>query len=187
VENTGTNDETVLVESVRQGDASAFDELVRRYMRRAFSVAFHILRHREDAEDLVQEAFMTVLQKIGTFDVSRPFAPWLFRIVANRALNARKSRALRATDEIPGDTASGAASPALSLERAEVRERFGSALDELPERRQLVMRLFELEGFSSPEIAAMLDISEATVRWHLMEARKSLREALRPFRESWNE
>lgn len=187
VENTGSSDEALLVASVRQGDASAFDELVRRYMRRAFSVAWHILRHREDAEDLVQEAFMIVLQKIGSFDVSRPFGPWLFRIVANRALNARKSRALRTTDEIPADARSGEASPALALEQSELRERFENALEALPERRQLVMRLFELEGFSSPEIAGMLDVSEATVRWHLMEARKNLREALRPLKESWNE
>ena len=170
-----------LVERVRRGDAAAFDQLVTRHMRRAFGVAYRLLGQREDAEDLVQEAFMVALQRIDTFEAGRPFGPWFFRILVNRGLNARKARSLRTTEEIPDSAAAGGASPEREAERTELREGIRAALDELPERQRTVVQLFELEGFSGPEIAAILEISDATVRWHLHEARRALRRVLAPF------
>ena len=102
------DDEPALVERVRHGDPAAFDALAARYMRRAFAVAYRLLGNREDAEDLVQEAFMAVLRKIDGFERGRGFAPWFFRILVNRGLNARKARALRTTDEIPDAAAASA-------------------------------------------------------------------------------
>lgn len=174
-------EEARLVERVRRGDAAAFDQLVGRHMRRAFSVAYRLLGQREDAEDLVQEAFLAALEKIDTFQSGRPFAPWLFRILVNRGLNARKSHALRRTEEIPDFVASSGASPEREAERAELRGRLREALDELPERQRAVVELFELEGFSGPEIAEILEMPDGTVRWHLHRARRALREALAPF------
>lgn len=174
-------EDAALVERLRHGDAAAFDMLVGRYMRRAFGVAFRLLGQREDAEDLVQESFLTVLQRIDTFQPGRPFAPWFFRILVNRGLNARKARALRATDEIPETAESTWISPAREAERGELRDHVGRALDALPERQRAVVQLFELEGFSGPEIAEILEISGGTVRWHLHEARKMLRRLLSPF------
>src|SRR5690349_7949113 len=89
------NDEQDLVVRVQRGDKRAFDELARRYARRAFAVAYRILRHTQDAEDLVQDAFVAALGGIGSFDPSRPFAPWFFRIVVNRSLNASSARSTR--------------------------------------------------------------------------------------------
>jgi RNA polymerase sigma-70 factor (ECF subfamily) len=147
-------------------------------MRRAFAVAYRILGGREDAEDLVQDAFMTALTHIDDFQLGRPFAPWLLRIVANRALNARRSLALRRTEAIPTDVASAFPAPDVELERAERRERLRLALEALPERQRLIVQLFEVDGYTAPEIAAMLDLSPATVRWHAHEARRALRRAL---------
>jgi RNA polymerase sigma-70 factor, ECF subfamily len=172
------DDEHGLVERVRRGDPGAFDALVSRYMRRAFAVAYRLLGNREDAEDLVQETFMAVLRKIDSFERGRAFSPWFFRILVNRGLNARKSRALRTTDELPEHAAAAGASPERSAERAELRGRLRAALDGLPERQRVIVELFELEGFSGPEIAEILEISDGTVRWHLHEARKTLRQAL---------
>ena len=174
--------DAALVESVRAGDVAAYDELVRRHMHRAHAVAFRLLGHREDAEDLVQDAFIQALDKIDSFDPQRPFAPWFFRILTNRGLNARQSRALRTVADIPDDTASPAESPAASAERGDLRSRLRRAVAALPERQQLIVQLFEIDGWTSSEIAAALGIADGTVRWHVHEARRILREALGPLR-----
>jgi RNA polymerase sigma-70 factor, ECF subfamily len=178
------DDEAVLVERVRAGDAAAFEVLVNRYLRRAFSVAYRLLGQKEDAEDLVQEAFMAVLQRIDTFQAGRPFAPWFFRILVNRGLNARKARSLRAVDDIPDTAAHHGPSPEREAERTELGERLRSAMERLPERQRTIVQLFDLEGMAGPEIAEILEISDGTVRWHLHEARKTLRQALAPYARS---
>lgn len=119
-----------------------------------------------------------MLRKIDQYQRGRPFAPWFFRLLVNRGLNARKARALRATDPVPADAPADGASPERQAERAELRGRLARAMDALPERQRVVVELFELEGFSGAEIAAILEISPGTVRWHLHEARAALRHAL---------
>jgi RNA polymerase sigma-70 factor, ECF subfamily len=166
---------------VQQGDSRAFDELVARHMKRAFAVAFRLLGQAEDSEDLVQEAFMVSLQKIDTYDAQRDFGPWFYRILVNRCLNARKSRSRRATVDIPIEATSSGPSPLLETERSELRQHLERAMQELPERQRTIVSMFDLEGFSSPEIAEVLGISDGTVRWHLHQARRVLREALEPF------
>ena len=173
-------DEAELIGRVRARDPKAFDELVRRYLRRAFSVAYHVMQHREDAEDLVQDAFIAVLEQIDRYDPERPFAPWFFRIVVNRGLNARKSRRVRQTEPVPEGTASSGANPEVLAERAELYARLRAAVAALPERHRLIVRLVELEGFSTAEVAQMLDLSPSTVRWYLHEARHRLRGSLAP-------
>lgn len=171
------SDET-LAERVKRGDAGAFDELTIRHMQRAFRVAYRLLGHREDAEDLVQEVFLLVLERIDSFQPGRSFSPWFFRILINRGLNARKSRALRRTDEVPDDAPALTVAPDRAAEQLEARERLRAAMDRLPETQQTVVRLFELEGFSGREIAEILELPDGTVRWHLHQARRALRKAL---------
>jgi RNA polymerase sigma-70 factor, ECF subfamily len=170
-----------LARLVQSGDADAFDTLVSRHMQRAFGVAMRLLGQREDAEDLVQDAFLAALEKIDSFDTQRDFAPWFYRILVNRCLNARKSRARRSTVDVPIDAATGDASPLLETERSELRTHLKRALSHLPERQRTIVTMFDLEGFSSPEISEVLGISDGTVRWHLHQARRVLREALEPF------
>jgi RNA polymerase sigma-70 factor (ECF subfamily) len=177
-------DEEALIERARGGDARAFDELVRRYMARAFRIAYRLLGHREDAEDLVQDAFIRALEKLDTFERGRPFAPWFFRLLTNRGLNARKARALRQTSEVPDAAVAGGESPAESAERADLRERLRVALAALPPKQRMIVQMFEVEGRSSTEIAAALGMAEGTVRWHAHQARKVLRAALAPLQQS---
>jgi RNA polymerase sigma-70 factor (ECF subfamily) len=166
---------------VQQGNAAAFDKLVGRHMQKAFGVAFRLLGQREDAEDLVQESFLAALQKIDSFDTQREFSPWFYRILVNRCLNARKSRGRRSTVDLPSEVASNVASPLLQTERSELKSHLRRAMELLPERQRTIVNMFDLEGFSSPEIASVLGISDGTVRWHLHQARRVLREALEPF------
>ena len=174
-------DDSELVERVRGGNAAAFDLLVNRHMKRAFAVAYRLLGQREDAEDLVQEAFIAALEKIDTFQSGRAFAPWFYRILVNRGLNARKSRSLRRMEELPTDISDHAHSPLREAERSELRDQLGIALATLPPRQRAVVELFEVEGFSSLEIAEIMELSDGTVRWHLHQARGKLREVLAPF------
>jgi len=177
--------EAAAIVRVQGGDTAAFDLLVRRYMRPAFAVAYRVLGHREDAEDVVQEAFLAALANIRTFDTSRRFGPWLYRIVVTRGLNFRKSRSRRTTEALDdAGVASGAPGPAAAAEHSGLRATIAAALGRLPERQRMVVQLFELDGFSGAEIAAMLGISPGTVRWYLHEARQALRGMLAHLQES---
>ncbi len=172
-----------LVERVRAGDAEAYGELVRRHMRRAFSIAYRILEHREDAEDVVQEAFLRALERFGSLEPRRPFAPWMYRIVVNGALNYRRARSVRRTEAIPEDVRADGTPPDGAAERAELRRRLKQATASLPERQRTIVQLVELEGFTSAEAAEIMGLSDGTVRWHLHQARRTLREALAPLLE----
>lgn len=172
--------DAAFIARIRNGDRSAFDGLVHAYMRQAFAVAYRVVGHREDAEDLVQEAFLAAYQHLDSFDVARPFGPWLMRIVANRGANLRRSRTRRETeDEVDG--VSTAPSALDDAERKEARVVLTRALATLSERQRMIVTLFDVDEMTSTEIGDMLDISAGTVRWHLHEARRALRAALTGF------
>lgn len=170
--------DALLVGRVLRGDADAYGVLVSRHMRRAFAVAYRILEHREDAEDVVQDALIRALERLDQLDRSRPFRPWLLRIVVNVALNHRRARGIRATRPIPDATAAGDALPDRAAEDAELRARLQDALDALPERQRTIVQLVDLEGLTSAEVGDVVELSPGTVRWHLYQARKTLRAAL---------
>jgi RNA polymerase sigma-70 factor, ECF subfamily len=172
-----------LVERVLHGDAAAFGELVSRHMRSAFAIAWRILEHREDAEDTVQDAFIRALEGIRSLDTGRGFRPWFLRIVVNQALNARRSRSVRATEPMPPDVVATTQSPERAAERAALRTELRSALAGLPKRQRLIVQLADLEGLNSSEIAEILDVPAGTVRWHLHQARRTLRTVLAPVKE----
>lgn len=177
---TVPDDELELVLRIQRGDRAAFDELARRYARRAFAVAYRILRQTQDAEDLVQDAFIAALDAINSFDSTRPFGPWFFKIVVNRSLNAASARSTRERHVSVihlwnHDAGQVDFDPA---ERSEIRARFQAAIAMLPRHRRLIVELSDVDGRSSTEIGEMLDLPRGTVRWHLHQARKTLRETL---------
>jgi RNA polymerase sigma-70 factor, ECF subfamily len=176
-------DDRELIALVQGGDRDAFDILVRRYMRPARIVASRLLRNEADAEDAVQDAFIRALDRLSLFDNSRPFGPWFFRLLSNVAVNARRARTVRETDPEPFDAVSTFSRPDQDVERDEITTRFTAALQSLPERQRLIVVLFEVDGFSTVEIAGQLDIAPETVRWHLHQARKVLRQLLAPLRD----
>ena len=169
-----------LVARVRAGDRAAFDAIVNQYMRQAFQLAYRVVGHREDAEDLVQDSFLAAYQYLDSYDATRPFGPWLMRIVLNRGANLRRSRARRET-EPEVDAVSPAPSGLEDSERAEARVMLNRALGTLSERQRRIVTLFDVDGMTSTEIGDMLDLSAGTVRWHLHEARRTLRGALSSF------
>ena len=180
--NDASQEERELLARVRNGEREAFGRIVELYLPRAMALAMRLLRHREDAEDLVQDAFLAALQHIDSFDLARPFWPWLSRIIVNRGLDAAASRSTRTTELLDDDLSDTRSSPADAAERGEIRDEFRRTLAALPERRRLVVQLFEVDGYSVAEIAKLLDSSPATIRWHLHMARRQLRNALAPLR-----
>ncbi len=180
-------EEAALITRVQRGDQAAFDALARRYSARAFAVAYRVLRQRQDAEDLVQDAFLVALDKIATYDATRPFAPWFLRIVFTRGLNERKARAARerrvqAVDSSELESRSSGAGwggrADADTYRHEIRRRFNEALQGLSERRRLIVQLADVDGMTGDDIADIVGLPSGTVRWHLHEARRTLRQAL---------
>lgn len=176
--------EQCLIERARVGDAEAFGALVECYLPRALRLALRLLRQREDAEDLVQDAFLSALRHIDTFDPHRPFWPWLSRIIVNRGIDLSAARSIRVTSELTPDLADGGESPSAGAERDDIFSRVRRAMSALPPRRRLVVELFELDGLTVAEIARTLETAPATVRWHLHVARRQLRQALQSLREA---
>lgn len=170
-----------LIERARHGETDAFGELVTRYLPRAMAVAFRVVHHREDAEDLVQDAFLAALRHLDDFDTARPFWPWLSRIIVNRGLDVIASRSTRTTAALDDDVQDLTVDTAGDAERDDLRAQFRQALVALPPRRRLVIELFEVEGLTVAEIAGALHTAPATVRWHLHAARRQLRGALEHF------
>jgi RNA polymerase sigma-70 factor (ECF subfamily) len=175
--------DAALVTRARAGDTTAFDALVTAYMRQAFQMAFRVVGHREDAEDLVQESFLAAYQYLDSFDVERPFGPWLNRIVLNRGANLRRSRTRRQT-EPEEDAVSPAPSALEESARTETREQLTRALATLSERQRLIVTLFDVDGLTSTEIGERMELAPGTVRWHLHEARRVLRGALSSYFEA---
>jgi RNA polymerase sigma-70 factor, ECF subfamily len=168
---------------VQDGDSDAFDLLVRRYMSRAQVVARRLMQDPDDADDLVQDAFLRALDRIGTFDVTRAFGPWFTRLLVNLGLDQRRRQRVRRTEPHDPETFAGGVSPDREVERAELKDSLGKALEALPARQRLIVTLFEIDGHSTEEVATMLEVSQVTIRWHLHQARRTLREALKGWAE----
>jgi RNA polymerase sigma-70 factor (ECF subfamily) len=170
--------ESVLLQRVKAGDKAAFGQMVDRHIARAYALSLRIMRHREDAEDVVQDAFAAALDRIDSHDAGRPFWPWFSRIIVNRSLDAVRARGRRMTVAIDAAHADPTPGPAETFEQRDLMARFRTCLAELPPRRRLIVELFEIDGLSVAEIADQTGTTRATVRWHLHVSRKALRAAL---------
>lgn len=181
----GPDDVDRLAARARDGDRPAFEALVRRLVRPALAAAWEFMETREDAEDVVQDAFARTWRELGRYDPARAFAPWFFTILRNVARNARRRdrrwTLVPLTDDVAGREAHAMAPEPHPLDAMEVGGAAGrvhAALEALSPMQRACFRLTALEGFPSAEAAAMLGISDATVRVHAHRARKALRERL---------
>jgi RNA polymerase sigma-70 factor (ECF subfamily) len=175
--------EADLLARARGGSLLAFEEIVKRYERRVYGIALRIVRRHEVADDVAQEAFMRAHQALSTFDLDRPFGPWICRIAANLAINHVRSPQAREAPLPEGHAetpAPGRGALDLVLER-EAREVLERALLGLPAEQRAVFALRTFEELSYREIADALGISIGTVMSRLSRARERLREALAPY------
>jgi len=168
------------VSLVKAGDTAAYDYLVSKYSKRVISVAWGIVRNAHDAEDLAQEAFVKAFRNIDRFRTGEPFGPWIFRIVTNLSLDVMKHRTKFRHEEItPAEPAARRDAADLGATSNELATRIDRAIESLPEMQRIVARMHLVEQFDQGEIAAMLDLSDGTIRSHLSHARRKLQEQLR--------
>lgn len=167
-----------LVRRAREGDERAFGELVRRYQRAAYAVAYSVTGRHEDAEDAAQESFLVALERLEECRSPERFGGWLMTIVRNRSRNLVRREVLRETDPVPLAASSSTPTPERATELSELQELLREALDALPQVQKEIVLLHDMEGWKHREIADRIGLPSGTVRSHLHFARKALREAL---------
>ncbi len=175
--------DAALVARAIGGDSDAFDALITPLLPRALRLARRLLNDEQDAEDLVQDTCLRALDRIEQHDRQRAFGPWFMRMLVNLGLNQQKSRHVRRHQELNEFTPSTVAGPDRQVEDAETHDRFTNAVAALSARQRQVVMLHEVEGWTTTDISEELGLSPQTVRWHLHDARRTLREALDVLRD----
>ena len=171
--------EREMVIAAQEGSNEAFSGLVRVHQRRAYAIVRAIVLSHEDAEDAVQEGFLHAHRALDRFRPDQPFGAWLYRIMANAALDLVRRRKVRDADELPESIPMPFRDPAVSRE---LRERLHEALAQLTERQRAVIVMHDVEGFTHGEIGQTLGIPEGTARSDLHHARAALRRLLQNMR-----
>ncbi|MGE0790012.1 MAG: RNA polymerase sigma factor [Sandaracinaceae bacterium] len=186
-------DDRTLVARVQEGDEQAFRMLFDRYHRRAYAVAYGVVKNKQDALDIVQDGFVKVHRHIGNFQGTSSFYTWLYRIIMNLAIDHVRRRKNnkgveyddgvgRDDDELAGDGALLPrlmdSNPAKTVIRRELLENIQRALDELPEYHRAVILLREVEGMSYEEMSQVLGVPKGTIMSRLFHARKKMQASL---------
>jgi RNA polymerase sigma-70 factor, ECF subfamily len=187
-----TNDDLDLVQASKNGDVTAFEQLVKRYDRKLFRIAHSVTHNREDSQDAVQEAFFKAFQNSGQFRADSQFSTWLTRITVNQSLmKLRKQRAIREVsldedfqadgDMLPMEVTDWAPNPEQLYRASELRDILIKTLRDLRPILRTVFVLHDLEGLSTDQTAEVLGSSHAAVKSRLWRARLQLRERLNPY------
>ena len=183
--------ETQLVERAREGDPSALTEIVETHQQRIYGVALRMCGNQQDAEETMQETFLSAIEALPRFEGRSQLSTWLYRIASNACLMRRRKEASRAQTVNEADTYDGDGEEELPtyfvdwsylpddvvLDR-ELQEFLERAILQLPPALRLTFIWRELEGLSTAETAAALEISEGAVKVRLHRARLKLRELL---------
>ena len=176
------------------GEAAAFDGLVRRYQRRAVAVAYRLVGDSHAAADIAQDAFVRAYRGLGSLQKPGRFGPWLMRIVTNLSLNYRRSRkaASSVSLEAAGEAVEGFRRPSdaarlatpVPSEGADVEDLSAAieqAMQQLPDKQRTALTLFSVEGMPQKEVAEIMDCSVELVKWNVFQARKAMRKMLARF------
>jgi RNA polymerase sigma-70 factor, ECF subfamily len=175
------DDDRDLVEACRRGDRAAFTVLAKRYQRPLYNAAYRLLGNVEDANDITQDVFVRVLERLDDYDPKYRFFSWIYRIAINESINAlrRKGR------EGPMDEAMlkghpGGADPESDVQNSQRLDRVQAALMRLRSQDRVVLTLRHFSDCSYQDMAEVLDLEEKTVKSRLFEARQRLSALLEP-------
>lgn len=183
------DEELSLVEACKAGDAAAFEQLVKRHSARVFSIAQHITHHREDAEDVVQDAFLKAFRNLDQFRGNSQFSTWLIRITVNESLMKLRKQRRHAEVSLEGYLQTDDSPVAFQLEdwapnpeelyrESELRAILKSELQELSTSLRVVFVLRDIQELSTEETAEVLQLTPVAVKARLWRARLRLRERL---------
>lgn len=171
------SDEGALVAATLRGDSEAFAELVRRYDRPVYHLAYRTLRDAEEARDVAQETFFKAYRSLRTFRPDKKFSTWLFSIAYHASCDRLSRRKRFSSDELQerADAGPGPEHQVIALDEA---ERLRDAIAALPEKYRAVITLYHLQGRQYEEIAQVLELPMGTVKTHLFRAKEQLRRIL---------
>lgn len=190
-------DDKGLIQRCKQGELEAFNELVARYEKLVFHVAYRLSGNYDDANDVAQEAFIRVFNSIGTFRGDANFTTWLYRIVTNVYLDERKkakSHMQTSIDDyieleensVSRQIVDDGPTPEQSVQKMERDQILQQAIMSLPEYQRVMIVLYHTQGKSYEEIAEIMNLAIGTVKSRLNRARLALKEKLLPMRELFN-
>lgn len=182
-------DDAQLILLSQQGDVQAFEELVIKYEKKVYTIAYKYMGNHEDASDLAQEAFIKAYQAIGGFRQDAAFSTWIGRIVANKCLDELRKRKRYPVDSLDDEVATEEgsvqrelpatdATPEERLEQQETAAYLQGLIDNLKPEYKAVVILREMEGYSYEEISRELDCSLGTIKSRLSRARRYLKEQI---------
>ena len=174
MDNLSINIHAQLIEKCKNGDSQAQFSLYNQYKKAMYNLAHRILNNREDAEDILQEAFVDCFRNIGSFRFESTFGAWLKKILLNRCINHLRKKKLDLTlcENLP---------PVIYEEEEEVTyetEKIFKGIEMLPDGYRIILTLYLLEGYDHSEISQILDISESTSKSQYMRAKERLRKIL---------
>lgn len=189
------SDDAELLDCLKRGDAEAIERLLAAYGDRVFRLAHGITRNEADAEEVVQDVFVTVFRKHGSFEGRSALSSWIYRITMNAALNRRRGKRQEVETSLDADLpafladghragdrayllADWSETPEAAVLSGESRAVLRRAIDGLPDHYRAVLVLRDVEGLSNEEVAAAVGDSVSSVKSRLHRARMIVREQL---------
>ncbi|WP_069649197.1 RNA polymerase sigma factor [Caloranaerobacter ferrireducens] len=179
--------EHILIKKSSEGNVDAFEELIKEYEKRAYNIAYRLLKNSEDAMDVVQEAFIKIYKSIREFKFKSSFSTWVYRIVVNTTIDfIRSKKVIYSLDEtiksekgdIKREVADYENTPEIELERKLTKELVQKSIDKLDDIHRTVIILRDIQGFSYDEISEILDCSLGTVKSRISRGRIALKEII---------
>jgi RNA polymerase sigma-70 factor (ECF subfamily) len=192
LENPATNEgseDIALVKRAQAGDASAYDQLMRKYQERVYATVYHMTSNHEDANDLTQETFIKAYKVISSFKGDSSFYTWVYRIAVNKTINflkQRKSRVHMSLNDLDFNAEHDPdlvqlisdKTPRRAINLSELQEKLNEAMQKLSDVHRLVVTLHDVQGLSHDEIGEIMDCNVGTVRSRLFYARQQLQAIL---------
>jgi len=172
-----------LAAAVAAGDAASFEQLVKKYERPVLNTIYRYVGDKAAAEDVAQEVFLKVWNRIKTFQSKSTFSTWLYRVVANQCLNFRDRQARRRAEPLSDSLPDGRADLHEQFERGTTSRLVREAVNGLPARQRLALILSKFEGRSYGEIAEVMRTSTSSVESLIFRAKQNLKKKLLPLKE----
>ncbi len=163
-----------IVAECLSGNKQAFEQLVEKYSRRMYAVAYRFMRNQEDSRDVVQESFVAAYSALDRYDPSRKFVTWLLAITTNQALYRLRQRKKRDTTSVPleEDRVTSGFTPEQEYEQKQQRKNIDTALASLSSSYRAVLVMRHFENLSYEKIAEVLNIPIGTVKTNIFRARR---------------
>jgi RNA polymerase sigma-70 factor (ECF subfamily) len=184
--------DTQAINNYIAGDSNSFNDLIGRYERPIYNLAYRFSGNAGDAADITQEIFIHLHRKIKSFRGESAFSTWFYRLAVNYCKDwlHKESRRVRTVDTV--DIAEiaerdGGDEPVLAYERQEIREIVQTAITQLPEDQRIAVILHDIQGYDYDTIAGIVSVPIGTVKSRLARARHKLSEKLAPYGNGWQE